>query len=345
MDIGEKIKNEREQQQLSREELAEATGKTVDFIGKVERGARKIHVEDLARVAKVLGRPVEFFTGEVEESEAEKEFEAFIESAEIDPRDGAELHRLSRLRTKQAVVNLIKLLDARRFGLFRQKVFETEVEVTLDGGCHKWWHRRIQVLDSKLPELKLRYVINYDLRSTSFAGFAMHLLKERCSRKEGKIEIGPSYLPGNLAFYSIRFEPPLQRGEIADVSCEESYHNAFIMTHDELEQLLREGKSLEEEPKERTAANAVVPTDLLRRRITFPSGYEISDIDVDVFVRRMRINDERERVKKEKCLSHMRIASRWVLELQVRKPIVGAAYHITWRPPSQKDYEKLLPVE
>lgn len=341
MDIGKKIKSEREQQQLSREELAEAIGKTVDFVGKVEREVRRINVEDLARVANVLGRPVEFFTGEGEEPEVERELQRLIQSAKLDPADSAELQRFPRLRSKQAVINLVKSVQASHFGLFRQQLFETEIVVLPDGGSQRWWHRRIEVLDRELSEFKFRYLMNYDLRGTSFKGFTVDFLLGRCFPQE-RMKMGPKHIPGNVVYYSIRFEPPLQRGETAEVSCEEAYNNAYVMTREELEQLIKEEKFLEEKPKERTASSIVVPTDFVRRRITFPRDYDINDVGVDVFVRRMRLHDERERIRKQGCLSKIKVGSRWMLELSVEKPVVGASYHITWQPPAEAAYKALL---
>lgn len=342
MDIGQNIKNEREQQQLSREELAEAVGKSFDFIGKVERGARRISVEDLARVAKVLGRPLEFFTGEGGEPEVERELQKLIQSAKLDPADSAELQRLPRLRSKEAVVNFAKSLQATHFGLFRYRLHETEIEVLPDGGAQRWYHRRIEVLDSELPELKVRYILNCDPRSASLEAFTIDLMAEGCSRKEGKMRIGPVYVPSNIVYYSVVFEPPLRRGEVADVCCVESFHKAYAMTRNELKELIKAGKVPEDKQKETTSVDVSVPTDFVRRRITFPMDYEISEIDVDVLVKRMRLRDECERIKKAGCLSMMKIGNRWALELSVEKPIVGAVYQINWQPPTKEDYEKLL---
>lgn len=344
MDIGERIKNEREQQQLSREELAEAIGKSADFIGKVERGARRISVEDLARVAKALGQGVEFFTGEGEEPEVERELDRLMESAKLDPRDKIEIQRLPRLRSKEAVMSLAKSLQAGRFGLFRLREFEIRIEVLPDGGAQRWWRRRIEVLDSELPELKVGYVTTYDLRSTSDK-FTVDLLPDRCWRQGGgeiKMRDEDKYVAGNHAYYSIRFEPPLQRGEITEVTCTEFSPGAYVMTSDELQQLIKQRMFREEEPRERTVSGIIVPIDLLTKQLTFPRGYKIHDIDIDVLVGRMRLNDERERIKKEKCLSAMDVFSRRVLELKLNDPVVGAAYHITWRPPTEEDYKKLL---
>ena len=156
------------------------------------------------------------------------------------------------------------------------------------------------------------------------------------------MRIGPVYVPSNVVYYSVVFEPPLRRGEVADVSCVESFHKAYAMTSNELEELRKAGKVPEDKQKESTSVDVSVPTDFVRRRITFPRYYEISEVDIDVFVKRMGLRDERERIKKAGCLSMMKIGSRWALELSVEKPIVGAVYQINWQPPTREDYEKFL---
>lgn len=342
MDIGKKIESERKQQQLSREELAEAIGKTVDFVGKVERGARRISVEDLARVGNVLGRPLEFFMGEAKEPEVERELQRLIESAKLGPQDSAELQRLPRLRSKEAVVNLVQRLENRRFGIFRQEIFEAEREVMLDGACRSWWRRRIQVLDEELPALKLRYMRSSDVWPTSCEGFTVSLLKERCRCDRGKMRVEDIHVQTNLVFYSVRFDPPLKRGDIADICCEQFHPRAYIMVREKVEELIRDKKFIENVPKERTGISIFVPTDFLRRRITFPEGYEISDIDLDVLIWRTRLHDEYDRLRTEQCLTKMKVGSRWILELAVKQPVVGAAYHIKWKPPAEKEYQALL---
>lgn len=342
MNIGRVIKNEREEQKVSREELAQAIGKSIEFVAKVEGGTRNIGAQDLARVAHLLGRPLEFFTGEVEEPEAEREIEQLIESAKLDPRYGAELRRVPRLRTKQAIVELAKRLEARRFGIFRQLVHESETEVMLDSGREQWWHRRIQILDDELPELKLRYIQNLARQQSAHKDFDVSLLKERCNYDGGEMRIDNLRFHGNLVLFSVVFTPPVRRGEIVDVSCQEYVPDAVIMTGETLKNLANEREFLGDMVKEKLGFNVFVPTDFLRRRITFPRDYEINHIDAHVFVSRMRLRDEGERINKEKCLTKMKVGSRWVLELTVQQPVVGASYYICWQPPPEKDYKELL---
>ena len=89
--------------------------------------------------------------------------------------------------------------------------------------------------------------------------------------------------------------------------------------------------------------NVFVPTSFLRSRVTLPKDYEVTDVDTDVLISQMRLIDECERLKKEQCLSMMRVGSRWVLEIGITQPIVGADYIINWRPPTEEAYRKLLP--
>ena len=59
--IGAKIKKAREDNFLSQGELGAKIGVTATAINYYEKGKRKISIDDLCRVAAVLGKPLEFF--------------------------------------------------------------------------------------------------------------------------------------------------------------------------------------------------------------------------------------------------------------------------------------------
>lgn len=67
-EIGAKIKEAREEMELSQSELAEAVGfKSPTAISLIEAGTRKVAIEDLETIAEVLQRPIEFFLGKKEQ--------------------------------------------------------------------------------------------------------------------------------------------------------------------------------------------------------------------------------------------------------------------------------------
>lgn len=55
LEIGTRIRRQREQIGLTQEQLGEACDLSTSFVGHIERGSRKLSVESLCRIASVLG--------------------------------------------------------------------------------------------------------------------------------------------------------------------------------------------------------------------------------------------------------------------------------------------------
>lgn len=69
--IGGKIKDAREKSGFSQQQLANAIGKkTSTYITFIESGRRKVSLEDLEEIAKVLNQPLNFF---LEKASAQEE--------------------------------------------------------------------------------------------------------------------------------------------------------------------------------------------------------------------------------------------------------------------------------
>jgi len=62
--IGQKIKEAREQNKMTQGQLGKLLGYTSVAITNYEKGKRKISIDDLERIAQVLGKPLTFFLGE-----------------------------------------------------------------------------------------------------------------------------------------------------------------------------------------------------------------------------------------------------------------------------------------
>lgn len=66
-DIGARIREAREELELSQSELAEEVGyASPTAISLIESGQRKVSIEDLERISDVLETPIEFFLGKEE---------------------------------------------------------------------------------------------------------------------------------------------------------------------------------------------------------------------------------------------------------------------------------------
>ena len=62
--VGENIRTRRRRARLSQEQLAEKTDLNMNYIGEIERAEKKITLETLERIAKVLGVRISDLLGE-----------------------------------------------------------------------------------------------------------------------------------------------------------------------------------------------------------------------------------------------------------------------------------------
>lgn len=67
--VGKKIKQAREEEQMSQRELAEALGyESATAISLIEAGKRSVEVEVLTRISKILKRDIKFFLNEEDQT-------------------------------------------------------------------------------------------------------------------------------------------------------------------------------------------------------------------------------------------------------------------------------------
>ena len=77
--VGAQIRSLRKARKLSQEQLAERANLHYTMIGSVERGARNITLENLAKIAKGLGVPLrELFPSESRQDESTRELAALL---------------------------------------------------------------------------------------------------------------------------------------------------------------------------------------------------------------------------------------------------------------------------
>lgn len=62
--VGENIRTRRRRARLSQEQLAEKTDLNTNYIGEIERAEKKITLETLEKIAKVLGVRISDLLGE-----------------------------------------------------------------------------------------------------------------------------------------------------------------------------------------------------------------------------------------------------------------------------------------
>lgn len=81
--IGARIKKAREEKYLSQAELGARIGVTATAINYYEKGKRKISIDDLYRLGRVLGKPLEYFWSEGDTPAAGGEVEAVHDLAAV----------------------------------------------------------------------------------------------------------------------------------------------------------------------------------------------------------------------------------------------------------------------
>jgi len=341
---GEQIRQERERQQIPREELAAWLGKSPSLLGKWERGVREVNLSDLARIAEFLGRSPEFFLHGAGVPEAERKLEELIQATELDLRYAAELRR-TRLRTKEAILGFVEATESKRYGLLRDLSYEVELDVDLDGGHRRWEHRQIEVIDRKVPVLRCLDILARRREGDWISEhFSYRILEDQCSGGHS-VKKGNVLVKGNRVLFEILFDPPLVKGEVVDICYEISYPDTYIMTRERVERLEKSGDYLAVPGRESTGMTVFVPMDFLRRRLTFAPGYKVSDVEAAVTVLEMPLLEENDRLKNSGCLKTRRMLGRQVLEMTIEKPLTGATYRAMWLPPSREEYEKLFQRE
>lgn len=81
LEIGARIRKQRERIGLTQEQLGEACGLSCSFVGHIERGSRKLSVESLCNLASVLGTSVDYllFDHELQEASLPAEISSILQ--------------------------------------------------------------------------------------------------------------------------------------------------------------------------------------------------------------------------------------------------------------------------
>lgn len=79
--IGERVRHSREYLGLSQGEVAEVLGLSRPAISQIEAGRRKVSTLELAKLARLFGRPYEYFLGEVPEPVQDETSQALFRAA------------------------------------------------------------------------------------------------------------------------------------------------------------------------------------------------------------------------------------------------------------------------
>jgi len=154
----------------------------------------------------------------------------------------------------------------------------------------------------------------------------------------------------NRFLLDVTFSPPLHDEDEVAYEIHETYKGAYLMTKEEVLDMIAKEHWLIGEPYESTMFLVIYPTDKLVIKVTFPYGYKIGGtewFDVTVGESSYRSEPEYARLIKVNALDVDEIIGkdgqkRFVLTLTIDKPIMGLCYWIKWIPPSSSLYKKLL---
>jgi len=136
--------------------------------------------------------------------------------------------------------------------------------------------------------------------------------------------------------WNVSFSPPLKRGEKVKYAYKEVFSNYRPYTYEELLERIGQGTYEYREPIcEACEWTITHPTYELKSEFEFPEDYEIENYYPYVVsgVARQKVDDEIRRIKEGNMFAAEKIFDKWVLRLEVPKPIQGCTYYTYYVPP------------
>ncbi|HWI81574.1 helix-turn-helix transcriptional regulator [Ramlibacter sp.] len=104
--LGQRLKEAREYQELSQQEVADALRLPRSAISLIEAGQRKVETLELKAMAQIYGRPIGHFTGEVQPAAVPESVTMLARKAEkLSEADRAELLRFSDFLMQRSKAN------------------------------------------------------------------------------------------------------------------------------------------------------------------------------------------------------------------------------------------------
>jgi transcriptional regulator with XRE-family HTH domain len=110
--IGELIKKERGKRKLTQEELADKAGISVVFLRKIEAGKSSPSIINMAKISKVLRKPVDYFIKHIE-SEEERTDRLWNENKKvIEEKMPDAVHPVKLdFKTKRIILKMLRILE------------------------------------------------------------------------------------------------------------------------------------------------------------------------------------------------------------------------------------------
>jgi transcriptional regulator with XRE-family HTH domain len=342
MKYGDRIKEERERQGFTQDELAKAAGISSSYMGDIERGRKTPTIEVFRRIARALSRQVDhFFTDSSSwESQINADYVNMIERSGLDPRHRKALLGVIDMGLKESILEVYKKLRIAGLSDLKRKFYRDERRILIDGRIEREMEAELEIIGEEAQNYAHRYIQSYDYRGTGYKEFEVALVSSEIPGSEAKLKIGRT--DENFVYYQVTFFPPLRKGQTAKLMLREKYRDAHIMTRDRLLDLMKEGRLMEERPVERTGSLMMYPTERLVKKIIFPEGYVLGSAFFDVAVNRVKQTEEKNRLMAADAFKWTTVENKQVCELVVDNALMGCNYLIFWEPPSEADYQKLI---
>ncbi len=137
-------------------------------------------------------------------------------------------------------------------------------------------------------------------------------------------------------FWKVLFSPPLKKGEKVKYAFKEVFPNYRPYTYEEALERIRQGTYEYKEPIcEACEWTISYPTYELKSEFEFPENYEIGKYYPYVVcgAARLKAENEMRRIKEGNMFSAEKIFDKWVLKLEVPKPIQDHTYYTYYEPP------------
>lgn len=221
---------------------------------------------------------------------------------------------------------------------FKFDEYEHEIKINLDGSSRKTRTIKLNIQRETLSSL--------DFQTMAFGdnNLINYKLDVQGQAVKSRVEKKLIHLNAKSVFFNVEFSPALQKNATANIGIIEEFDNGFYrMTQEEIIEMIKNNSWIVDQPYEMEILPIRYPIEKLTFRVILPKNYKISGDefwDVVIGYSRSRAFEEYTRIKDENCFKFYEGDN--MFEMIVNKPKISLGYCIKWKPPSKKEYERLL---
>lgn len=343
MALGDRIKRERESQDISIKKMAFRARISEVYLREVEKNEKKPSFEIVEAIAKALKRPLDYFSSKGEEFEEliEREYERILKTTRLEHEHSKELERIKNIRVKEAILSLHEIDKGSTYSDLKITYYKRDKEIFLDGSTHLENEIEVEGMEDEVNIYPVSGISNFDKRDTGFVNLEIDLVS--VFRERGEITLRKLKSDKSVYYNQVIFTPALKKGERARFRIILSNQKTHMMTRDEILKLIKDDKYIHSEPIEISELIITYPTDKFIKKLMFPKDYDVKRIFFSVSTKGVEQIKEKRRLKSLDSFNVEKDEEgRWICTLSVDNPIMGMNYCIYWEPPSEEEYKKLL---